>query len=217
MIDGHPGAPRLSAHLLDLYEKALPQEAEVTRVAVSELDFDPIFHGDYSAPTAWEPDLVTLARDLDACDHLVLAFPMWWGGPPAQLKGLFDRLLLPHFAFRYHENDALWDPLLEGRSADVIVTMDTPPLFLRFMYDNAVLKQTKRQVLRFCGFKPVRLLACGPVKQGGAKKGLAKWQRKIERMASSIKQADPAKKEKRAEAFLSYRSKAAKPHSAGRE
>lgn len=202
ILDGHPDEGRFVSHLLDLYQAALPEGYDVHRVAVRDLEFTPILRHGYARRTEWEPNLLDLARKLDACDHLVVGFPMWWGSEPAELKGLLDRLLLPGFAFAYHADDPWWDRLLAGRSADVIATMDTPPIFLRFAYGNALLKRWKKQVLDFCGFRPVRMLACGPIKHGGVEKNLAKWTRKIQAMASSIRQAQPDRKEPRLESFL---------------
>ena len=202
LLDGHPDHDRLSSHLLDLYEAALPAEAQVDRVAVRDLSFTPVLRHGYAKRTDWEPDLLDLAEKLDACDHLAISFPMWWGAEPAELKGLLDRLLLPGFAFAYHDDDSWWDRLMAGRSADVIVTMDTPKLFLRFAYGNSIVKRWKKQVLEFCGFKPVRILPCGPIKHGGVEKGLAEWRSEIEGMARSIVQKFPEEKQARLPSFL---------------
>ena len=40
LIDGHPDANRLSAHLLDLYQQALPAGTALDRIAIRDLDFD---------------------------------------------------------------------------------------------------------------------------------------------------------------------------------
>lgn len=202
LIDGHPDAGRFCSHLLDLYAAALPEGTEITRVNVRDLQFTPVLRHGYLKRIEWEPGLRRLAEQLDQCDHLVLAFPMWWGSEPAELKGLLDRLLLPGFAFSYHDDDPWWDRLMEGRSADVIATMDTPPYFLRLGYGNALVKRWKRQVLGFCGFKPVRFLACGPIKSGGAEKSLARWQGKIEALARTIKPKHQHKKVIRLPDFL---------------
>ena len=202
LIDGHPAAARLSSRVLDIYQAALPTDAKVTRIAVRDLAFDPVLHHGYAKRTEWEEDLHSFARLLDACDHLVIAFPMWWGSEPAQLKGLIDRVFLPGFTFGYHDHDQWWDRLIEGRSADVIATMDTPPLFLRLMYGDAIVKRWKRQVLGFCGFKPVRFLSLGPVKDGAADKRMPQWRSRVEKLARSIRVAEPAKKQLRLERFL---------------
>ena len=202
LLDGHPDKDRLGSHLLDTYQDALPSEVEVTRIAVRDLTFEPILRYGYAKRTDWEPDVRRVAEAIDTCDHIAIAFPMWWGGEPAELKGLLDRVLLPGFAFAYHVDDPWWDKLLEGRSADVIATMDTPPFFLRLVYGNPLIKRWRKQVLGFCGFKPVRFLACGPTNKGGAEKNLPKWEANIRRLARSIKQASPEKKVLRLEAFL---------------
>jgi len=118
------------------------------------------------------------------------------------LKGLIDRVFLPGFMYQFREKGSLWDKYLEGRSADVIATMDTPPFFLRLLYGNALIRRWKGQVLGFVGFNPVRMLACGPIKNGNAEKSLAKWTSKIEAMAHSIRAKSPEKKQPRLAAFL---------------
>ncbi len=202
LLDGHPDRGRLTTHLLDIYAGALPAGAEVTRIAVRDLAFDPVLRNGYKRRTEWEPDVHKVAEALDACDHLVVAFPMWWGAEPAELKGLIDRVFLPKFMFAYHDNDPWWDRLMAGRSADVIVTMDTPPLFLWLAYGNAVIRRWKGQVLGFVGFAPVRVLTFGPVGKGGAEKNLGNWQAKTERLARTIRQKAPDKKQPRLESFL---------------
>lgn len=205
LIDGHPDEGRYASHLLEAYRAALPASASVTLVALRDLAFDPNLAHGYRQRTEWEPDLQRLAEQLDACDHLALSFPMWWGAEPATLKGLLDRLFLPGFTFAYHDNDTWWDRNMAGRSADVIITMDTPPFFLRLAYGNSIIHRWKKQVLGFAGFKPVRILPLGQVKFGGAERKGAKWESKVRRLAQSIRQAQPEKKQPRLAAFLNRR------------
>ena len=202
LIDAHPAKGRLTGHLLDIYRSALPVDAKTETLAIRDLSFSPILRHGYARRTEWEPDLLSLAQKIYACDHLVIAFPMWWGSEPAELKGLIDRLFLPGFTFAYHKDDPWWDRLMEGRSADVIATMDTPPLYLRLAYGNALVKRWKRQVLGFCGFKPVRVLALGPVKGGEADRRMTQWAGKIEKLARSIRPAKPQEKQLRLPSFL---------------
>lgn len=185
VIDGHPDQGRLIGTLLDRYVAALPQTSVVTRIAVRDLAFDPTLRRGYGPEQPWEPDLVRLAEALDRADHLVIGFPLWWGAEPAPLKGLMDRLLLPGFAFKYRRGSPWWDRLLAGRSADLIVTMDTPPWFLRLAYGDAVMVRWKRQVLGFCGIAPIRVHRLGMVRRGGVKKSLGAWTRRLEAAARS--------------------------------
>ncbi|PKP94681.1 MAG: flavodoxin family protein [Alphaproteobacteria bacterium HGW-Alphaproteobacteria-16] len=185
ILDGHPDDGRLVSHLLDHYQAALGDDADIERIAVRDLAFEPNLRRGYKEVQPWEPDLERVSAAIAACDHLVVGFPMWWGGEPAQLKGLIDRVLLPGFAFRYHRDNPFWDRLLAGRSADAIITTDTPSWYLRWVYGNPVVRRWRGQIFGFCGFKPVRILKLGPTRQGGAEKQLPAWRRKVERLAAS--------------------------------
>lgn len=186
LIDGHPDKDRLSAHLLDLYQHTLSPDCEITRIAVRDLQFDPDLCRGYADMQPLEPDLAATFEQIEACDHLVLAFPLWWGAEPARLKGFWDRILLPKRAFRYHEKDPFWDRLLRGRSADILVTMDTPPPYLRLVYFDPVGWRYRRQVVGFVGFRPIRLAYFGPVRRGGAEKSLSRWEKRIGNLARNV-------------------------------
>ncbi|WP_373490594.1 NAD(P)H-dependent oxidoreductase [Parasphingorhabdus sp.] len=185
LIDGHPDSDRLTTALIDHYAANCPAGADIDRLILRDMAFDPVLHQGYARPQKWEADLERAARLLDGCDHLVIAFPMWWGGEPALVKGFVDRLLLPHFTFRYHEHDDWWDKLMEGRSADALVTMDTPGIFLRFAYHNSIKHRWRKQILQFCGFDPARFHIFAPVRKGSAEKNWPKWQARVARAANS--------------------------------
>lgn len=185
IIDGHPTAGRLIGALLDHYAASLPPGTTVERIAVRDLAFDPNLRHGYSADQSREPDLERVGAALDACDHLVVGFPLWWGGEPMLLKGLLDRILLPGFAFRYRRGSPFWDRLLVGRSADVIVTMDTPPWYLRLIYGDPVARRWRHQVLGFCGFHPIRIMRFGPTRRGGAARNIGTWRSKLGKAAAT--------------------------------
>jgi len=205
MIDGHPAPDRLSTRLLDHFAASLPPGHEVGRIALRDLSFDPVLHDGYATRQPWEPDLLDAARRIDACDHLVLAFPMWWGGEPALVKGFVDRVFLPHFTFRYHDNDPWWDGLLAGRSADLFVTMDTPPLYLRFGYHNAIVHRWRKQIMEFVGFSPVHFHSFGVVRRGGAEKQMTKWLGRVAGAAKAAAGHNRKARQSRLADFLAYR------------
>ena len=129
------------------------------------MDFDPnLAGGHYGTDRPLEPDLETFWENLQWCDHFVLSHPLWWGGHPARLKGVFDRVLLPGAAFAPPEGVGFAEPLLKGRSTRVLITGDTPGWFLRLGYGAPVLKQTNRQIFRYCGLKPNRFTVFAPIK-----------------------------------------------------
>lgn len=171
---------------MDTYlDAARDAGASVTKFALRDLTFDPVLHEGYRKRQEWEPDLARVAQAIKDCDHLLLGFPMWWGGQPALLKGFLDRVFLPGYAFKYHKNDPYWDRLLSGRSADVLITADTPKLFLRLMYGAPVLRQTKGQILDFSGFKPVKQYYFAPIRKKQPK-DFEPWLKKAEALGRKI-------------------------------
>lgn len=96
-------------------------------------------------------------QNLEWTDHFVLITPMWWGGLPAKLEGLLDRILLPGKAF--DTRNPKWGlpaPMLTGRSARIVITSDTPGWFLWLAYRNALIRQLRGQILNYVGIKPSR-------------------------------------------------------------
>ena len=51
ILDGHPDTNRLTSHLLDLYQAGLAPGDEVDRIAVRDLQFDPVLHHGYAKRT----------------------------------------------------------------------------------------------------------------------------------------------------------------------
>jgi NAD(P)H dehydrogenase (quinone) len=159
VFDGHPGQHTLSAALCAAYADAAAAAGHAVRmVNLHGMSFDPDFgqaHYDSSKPL--EPSLTAFLADVEWAEHLVIAMPLWWGGMPAMLKGLFDRTLLPGRAFDPRiKVMGLPKPLLTGRTARVLITSDTPDWALKWIYHSAVVHQVKRQILGFVGIRPAR-------------------------------------------------------------
>jgi NAD(P)H dehydrogenase (quinone) len=151
---GHPdsGPEPLSRQLADAYEAAARLAGhEVRRADLSALQFDPILHKGYRARQELEADLLKVQEDMTWCEHFVLFFPNWWGGMPALLKGMWDRMFLPRFAFSMWKNKMGWTPLLKGRSARVVITCSNPVILDRLAFGDFS-ASVKRSILSFAGF-----------------------------------------------------------------
>lgn len=164
IILGHPSPDSFCAALARQYTEAAQLAGhEVRHLALGELDFDPILREGYRHPQPLEPDLVNAQQSILWANHLVFAYPIWWGGIPALLKGFLDRVLLPRFAFRYTPGSPFPEKLLAGRTAHLLVTMDTPPWYFRWIYGMPGLHQMRRTTLAFCGVRPEKTLTFGPL------------------------------------------------------
>jgi putative NADPH-quinone reductase len=100
---------------------------------------------------------------------------------PATLKGMFDRIWLPGFAFRFYQSGLWWDGLLKGRTARVFVTSDAPPIFTRIIFGDTT-NEIRKGILWFSGIKP-RVKKIGPLKNISEKKK-GKWLDRIRKWGS---------------------------------
>ncbi len=155
ILVGHPDKePTLNSALADAYEKGAREAGhEVRRTHIAGMRFDPILHRGYKTVQELEPDLKKAQEDIRWADHIFITYPNWWAAMPALLKGFFDRMWLPGFAFHFNEKYTfLWKKLLKGKTARVIVTTDGIPFLSRIFFgDNQ--NEIKRAVLGFAGIK----------------------------------------------------------------
>ena len=138
------------------------------------ITFDTVLHNGFAAIPQLEPALADAQSSISWAEHLVLVYPIWWGAMPALLKGFIDRVFLPGFAFNYCKGSPLWVRLLSGRSAHLLVTMDTPPRYYRWVYRVPGHNQMKRNILEFSGIKPVAISSFGPIR-GSKLQEREKW------------------------------------------
>lgn len=183
VILGHPDRASFCGALAEAYgQHVRAAGAAVRELNLGSLQFDPVLWHGYRQIQALEPDLQQAQADILWADHLVFVYPNWWGSMPALLKGFFDRTLLPGFAFKYHTHDPFWDRLLVGRSAHLIVTMDTPSWYYRWFFKMPGHQQMKRTILEFCGVKPIRITEIAPVRQSTPVQR-SRWLEQVGRLA----------------------------------
>ncbi|SDC14253.1 Putative NADPH-quinone reductase (modulator of drug activity B) [Paenibacillus sp. UNCCL117] len=187
VINGHPDSQSFCSALSDAYAKgALEHGARIRVIDLSRLSFDPNLKYGYRQRTELEPELTEAQELIRQAGHLVFVYPTWWGAMPAILKGFIDRVFLPGFAFKYRDNSPLWDKLLIGRTAHLIVTMDTPVWYNRWIYKRAGIQVMRRNILQFCGITPVRVTEIGPVK-GSSPEQRTKWLKQVGRLGAARK------------------------------
>lgn len=157
IVLGHPRSASYCGALAEAYAKGVRETGnEVHILKLGEISFDPILHWGYGEIQELEPGLLDFQAKVKAADHIVFVYPTWWGGPPALLRALLERAVLPGFGFKYHKDSLLWDKLLKGKSARIITTMDAPYWYYRCFFGAPGDKMMKNAVLNFCGIRPVR-------------------------------------------------------------
>ncbi|MEK3911784.1 NAD(P)H-dependent oxidoreductase [Paenibacillus sp. FSL H7-0331] len=184
VIIGHPYPKSYCNALAQAYTKgAVSSGADVRILDLAQISFDPNLKYGYHQRTELEPDLLAAQETLRWADHLVFVYPNWWGTMPAILKGFIDRVFLPGFAFKSKPDSVMVEKLMKGKSARLIVTMDSPLWYYRLFIRRAGHHIMKSVVLQFCGIHPVAITEMGMVKTTSAETR-EKWLRNVEALGS---------------------------------
>ncbi len=186
IIQGNPDKTSFCDALAESYKKgALRANADVKEINVREIEFDPFLPFGYKKEVELEQGLIDSQHMIKWADHLVFVYPTWWGTMPALLKGFIDKVFLPGFGFQYRKGSVWWDKLLKGKSARLIVTMDTPPWYFRLFYGRPGHNAMKKLTLEFCGVKPVKIISIGQVKHSKESKRET-WLNNVQKLGEKI-------------------------------
>ena len=187
VLNAHPRKDSLCYALAQSYAKGAKENgAEVKLINIIDLDFDPILKGKNVQSDDLEPDIIATQKEISKAGHLVFVYPNWWGTYPALLKGFFDRVFTSGFAFRYRKNKAMPEKLLKGKTARVIVTMDTPLWYYKLGYKRPGETSMKRSILGLCGIEPVKFTYFTPIRHTSQEK-LQEWLLKTENLGKAFK------------------------------
>ena len=182
IINGHPDKESFCFALAEGYRKGAELAGAKCKVInLIDLKFNPILTFGYRKISELEPDLIQSQKDILAANHLVFVYPNWWSTYPALLKGFIDRIFLPNFAFKYHKTGPFWDKLLKGKTAQLIVTMDTPNWYYWMMNKRPGHNSMKIGILKFSGIKLKNIIAFTPIKSSDDKKR-KQWLKEVEQL-----------------------------------
>lgn len=185
IINGHPYKESFNHALQAAYKNgAVSAGHHVEEINFSEMVFSPNLQYGFHKPTELEPGLLQAWEKIKQADHLVWIYPTWWGGMPAVMKGFFDRIFLPGFAFKYHEKSPFPEKLLKGKTSEIITTMDTPVWYYKLVFRNAGVHTLKNGILGFCGVKNMRVTYLSVVKTSTPDKR-EQWLEQVKKLGSS--------------------------------
>lgn len=180
---GHPNKGTTNSLFADAYEHGARDAGhEVRRINLADLHFDPVLHKGYQVIQELEPDLKTVQEAFKWAEHIVIFYPSWWSTMPALLKGMFDRMWLPYFAFHFHPNGYGWTKLLKHKSARVVVTSDSHPLLARILFGDTT-NEIKKGILWFAGISPIKIHKIGPLR-GASDERKKNWAKILYRLGA---------------------------------
>ncbi len=189
LVLGHPSENSLCNALLDAYQKGAESAgASCKTIYLSRLNFDINLSDGYKSGDAMqlEADLSASQQLIKWADHLVLAYPNWWGFMPAITKGFIDRIFLPGFAFKHQSGKFFPEKLLMGKSIRLLVTMDTPKWWFYLVYRASQYQILKDIIFGFVGFDPIRFSTFGFVRKSTSELR-NKWLMEVEKLGKRFK------------------------------
>lgn len=162
MLLGHPDSETFSGAIARAYKEGAESKGhEVRLVYIGDLSFDPILHKGYKVVQELEPDLHAVQENIRWADHFVVVYPNWWCTMPATLKGMFDRMWLPGFAFNFDKETKKIIQRLSGKSARVINLSGTYSPLAMWLKFGDYTNEISRGILGFAGMD-VSVSSFGP-------------------------------------------------------
>jgi len=186
LILGHPSRNSFSNALLEAYQKGAESAgANCKFIYISDLKFDVNLADGYKngEDMSLEEDLLTSQQLIQWAEHVVIAYPNWWGFMPAITKGFIDRVFLPGFAFKHHSGKIFPEKLLKGKSMRLMVTMDTPKWWFYLIYRASQYQILKSIVFGYVGFDPIRFSTFGFIRKSTEKLRM-NWLKKAEQLGA---------------------------------
>ena len=115
-----------SVDVIDLYEERFRPAMSLAERLAYETD-DPIL----------DPVIADHAARLKRADAVVFAYPTWWSGLPAMLKGWLERVIVPGVGFTFDPRTGKVRPGLKNiRRIVGISTYGSPRSYVMLMNDN---------------------------------------------------------------------------------
>ena len=125
-INGHPYEKSfhkaIEKHYLDGIDKT---KHKVKVLHLGQMEFDPVLRFGYSEFMPEDEEIKKSQELISWADHMVFAYPIWWGQMPSLISGWIARVFTPGHSYKMH---GLFksDKLLKGRTADIITTSRMP-------------------------------------------------------------------------------------------
>ncbi|MDA4848520.1 NAD(P)H-dependent oxidoreductase [Hoeflea poritis] len=181
IIFGFPTIKSYGGALAEAYAEGVRDSGcEVDFMDLSQMPFDATPSG---RPGPLDPVFEDARNRIRSAAHIVFAYPTWLGAMPARLKGFLEQVFGKNWAFEFEPGTLLPKRHLTGRSADVIVTMDTPPRLYKWVLGAPGHNLIKRAMLKPAGVSPTRIFTFGPIANSSEGKR-SRWLDQSKRLGS---------------------------------
>ena len=138
----HPVEGSFCSALRDAARRGLERAGhDVSVIDLAAESFDPVMRHEewdvYMSHAGTVPEALTKhAAVLSEAEIMVFVYPTWWSGVPAQLKGWFERVLVPGVGFRLDERQRVRPGIANARHLHAVTTYGSPKTYVRLVNDN---------------------------------------------------------------------------------
>ncbi|MBN2880846.1 NAD(P)H-dependent oxidoreductase [Candidatus Woesearchaeota archaeon] len=89
---------------------------------------------------------------LSEADRIIVIHPVWWNSMPAILKGFYDKVLTPHYAYQFSDK-GVPEGLLKEKKVAIIYTTGGPKIYELLIGKARGIKAELKDIWGFCGVK----------------------------------------------------------------
>ncbi|MDR1886581.1 MAG: NAD(P)H-dependent oxidoreductase [Prevotellaceae bacterium] len=164
IILAHPNPASFCSSLVKALQEHLAEAGHEIQIRnLYGIGFDPVLSAaDFSsfADSKIPDDIAAEQEYITWADHIVFAYPVWWGGMPAVLKGYIDRVFAEGFAYEYTSGGA--KGLLSPRKGSTVCSTGEYSEKYGTVH-NAMNLISGEVIFRFTGIEPYKQLFYGGV------------------------------------------------------
>jgi NAD(P)H dehydrogenase (quinone) len=152
----HPVPESFCAAIRDVAVEALRGKGhEVRLLDLHAEGFDPVMYAEerrtYNELAPQDPKLQPHVDNLRWAEGILLVYPTWWYGPPAMLKGWFDRVWAKDVTFTFDKTGRI-KPIMEHITKLGIVTTCGAPHWWSFLIGQPGKKTILRGIRANCAW-----------------------------------------------------------------
>jgi len=185
IVFNHPYEGSYCTAILHSVVKGLAKaKHEVDVIHLDKEEFNPVMTSEdlkgFVDQKPVDPKVLEYKERIAKADQMVFIFPIWWELMPALTKGFIDKVIFPGVAYQYKKNGLGMYPLFKNlKSITLITTMNTPAVFYRVLFGNAIKKALILGTFWKMGYKNRKWISLNMVKQTSDEKR-KKWLDQIE-------------------------------------